>query len=305
MSGALPAASLVLATLAQAAPRFEVAVEAVKLDVFVAHEGQPVLGLKQENFVVEDNGVRQQVRLLDIAQVDVAAVLVFDTSGSLAGRALGHLQAGARALLRDLRHGDRAALVTFDDAPSLRVELTPDIGRVAEAIGRIQPGGRTALHDGLYCGLVLPTGAARRLVVLFTDGDDNASWLGADQLLLDAARSEALVQIVAVVPDDATARSGPGLFLGRPAPSPDALAARSRWLRSVAEVTGGRYWEAEATERLEATFVQILREMSTRYLLAFEPTGVERQGEHQLRIRLAGATGRVRARTRYVVPPSR
>lgn len=304
MSGALPAAGLVLATLAQA-PRFEVAVEAVTLDVFVAREGQPVLGLKAENFVVEDNGVRQRVSLLDITQVDVAAVLVFDTSGSLAGRALGHLQAGARALLRDLRHGDRAALVTFDDVPSLRVPLTPDIGRVAEAIGRIQPGGRTALHDGLYCGLVLPTGAARRLVVLFTDGDDNASWLGPDQLLLDAARSEALVQVVAVAPDDATAGGVFHPFLRRPVPSPEQQSARRHWLRSVAELTGGRYWEAEAAERLEATFVQILREMGTRYLLAFEPTGVERPGEHQLRIRLEGARGRVRARTRYVVPSVR
>jgi hypothetical protein len=45
--------------------------------------------------------------------------------------------------------------------------------------------------------------------------------------------------------------------------------------------------------------------MRTRYLLAFDPTGVERVGEHRLEVRLKGAKGEVRARRSYSVAPRR
>ena len=95
---------LALSVLAPQEPlRFESRVDSVYVDAFVNHKGQPVLGLTAENFEVLDNGVRQEIRLVSLDLVPVAVFLVFDTSSSVAGPALGHLRAAGHAVLDQVR----------------------------------------------------------------------------------------------------------------------------------------------------------------------------------------------------------
>ena len=90
---------------------------------------------------------------------------------------------------------------------------------------------------------------------------------------------------------------------------PVFLAMRSKYdlrvLGRIAEATGGRYWRADRTADLEASFLRILEEMRTRYLLAYEPAGIALEGRHVLNVRLRGGKGRVRARSGYTVGPAR
>ena len=120
------------------------------------------------------------------------------------------------------------------------------------------------------------------MIVLFSDGDDNASWLEANDIHAVAARADRVVQAVGV-----------------------GLSRRSGDLERIAAATGGRFWEAEGTEDLKATFLRILEEMRTRYLLTFPLTGAEQAGEHQIDVRLKGAKGKVRSRSSYYVAPPR
>jgi hypothetical protein len=112
-----------------------------------------------------------------------------------------------------------------------------------------------------------------------------------------AERSNALVHVVAWRPPapgqspDST-RQGAAVLL-----EPEHL----RSLREVAEVTGGRLWEAESPERLRGAFAAIAQAMGHRYVLRYEPRGVSRTGHHRIELRLRGARGEVRARRGYWV----
>jgi len=308
VSGALLLAALSLAaTPGQEPLTFGAGVDVVYLDVFVSRDGEPVPGLTAENFAVYDEGVRQDVRLMELEDVSAGVVLVFDTSASLAGEGIRHLREAGDAVLDALQEGDRVALVSFDYSPRLRVGLTTDRERVWRELGAIRPQGSTTLYDGLYAGVALPTPDLQPLVVLFTDGNDTGSWLTADEVLEEVTASRALIQVV-VVQDPA--RGGRVGFVnprratqreparGGPPPARDAP---TEWLKEVAARTGGLYWSAESTGRLKATFLKILDDMADRYVLAFEPRGVPLEGVHRLEVRLENARGDVRARTQYVI----
>ena len=77
--------------------------------------------------------------------------------------------------------------------------------------------------------------------------------------------------------------------------------AHVRLVRQIAEATGGRLWYAGVSAQLEPTFLRILAEMQSRYLLTFAPTGVARAGWHRLSVKVKGRKGTVRSRTGYFV----
>jgi VWFA-related protein len=135
------------------------------------------------------------------------------------------------------------------------------------------------------------------MVVLFTDGEDNMSWLSPPQVQKVAEESEALVYVVTLAgPEEVTFT-----VHGREVKHTEGPAARP--LRQVAEATGGRLWTVSASSDLEPTFLRILAEMQSRYLLSYEPSGVASQGWHRLEVKLKGRRGTVRSRRGYFVPP--
>ncbi len=225
--------------------------------------------------------------------------LVLDTSGSVAGEKLHQLQAAGRALLHGLRPGDEAALVTFDQEIAVRVPPTSDLVLLERGVSGIQPGGATALLDALYAGTLLASGRGRSLLVLFTDGEDNLSWLDAAQVRRVLLESNVLVQAVGIVTaEERTA------YPERIRPTPPPEAPHVRTLRQLAEVTGGRFWAATSPDRLAAAFVAILEAMKTRYVLRFEPDRGRREGLHDLDVRLTRRKGRVLCRKAYFVGPA-
>jgi Ca-activated chloride channel family protein len=288
----------------QEPPRFATQVEGVYVDAFVTHDGEPVPGLTAENFEIRDNGVRQEVRLVSLDSVPVAVLLVFDTSASVAGEALGDLRAAGHAVLDSLHPGEKAALITFNQEVAVRMAPDADLARVHDALDHVRAHGATALYDAVYMALALPTDGARSLIVLFSDGEDNSSWLQAAEVRATAERADVVLQAVGATDTRATVvRGRTGPVSSNPSLRRSA-SPRVEELRRMAELTGGRFWKAEKTEELKDTFLRILDEMRTRYLLTYQPTGVEPTGEHELDVRLKGAKGKVRARRHYTVAPS-
>ena len=295
-----PLALALVATAATQAPppTFAVDVESVYVDVFVTDGNRPVVGLTEADFEVRDNGVRQRAELVSVESLPLTVFLVLDTSGSVAGEKLAQLQAGARVLVAGLRPGDEAALITFDEEVRRRVAPTSDRATLEKGVGGIRPGGATALFDALYTGAVLASGQGRSLLVVFTDGEDNLSWLDASQVRRVLLESNVLVQAVGVVlPGER------GLDPDTYSERPSAEAGHVKTLRQLAEATGGRFWSASAPDRLADAFRAILEAMKTRYVLRFEPTRTRREGLHKLEVKLARRRGRVQCRSAYFVGP--
>jgi len=321
---------LLALVLAQEPPVFRTVVELVYVDVFVTKKDTPVPGLGAADFRVEDNGVAQQAEVVDRRLVPTTAVLVLDTSASVAGGNLVHLKEAARVFVSGLGERDEAALVTFSEKLLLREDASRDLAAVGAALDRVRPRGGTALIDTLYVCLKRRWGTGRPLVVLFTDGQDSASWLENDDILQAARESSALLHVVGTESLPARSRDpsrapslpilrtesspsrsrGPTLPLLRSNPAllsppfaaePEMESGYVYLLRRAAETTGGAYWPVESIASLPAAFLRILEASNARYVLRYEPTGVPRVGRHRLRVSVRRRGIEVRARQEYTV----
>jgi VWFA-related protein len=286
-----------LALAAQQPATFSVGVEAVYVDVFVSDDDRPLLGLTAEDFELKNDGVRERVELVGVEEAPLATHLVLDRSSSVSGAKLAALQAAVRELLRGLSAGDEAALVAFDHQVRTLVPRTSELPRLLQAVDRLRPGGATALYDALYAGSLLASERGRALLVLFTDGEDNMSWLDAARVRRVLEESNVLAQAVGVVP----APPAQVLADGRRREPPETTHART--LRQLAEATGGRFWPAANHERLGDAFREMLQAMKTRYVLRFEPQRGRREGRHELAVKLVRRKGRVHCRKAYFVGP--
>jgi VWFA-related protein len=277
-----------------APPVFTARVESVYVDVVVTRSGRPVPGLAASDFELRDEGVVQQLELVSAETRPLTALLVFDTSSSMEGKRMEALRAAGAAFLDGLRPGDSAGLVTFSEEIAYRARPATDRAPVREALARIQAGGATAVLDALFVAISLADTGTRPLVVLFSDGEDNVSWLDSAQLRAAAERSNAVVHVVSW-PEP------PALTFGLPT-APVVETEQDRLLREIAEATGGRAWRADSPGRLREAFAGIADAMGHRYVLRYEPSGAAGSGFHRLEIRLRDAKGEVQARRGYFVP---
>lgn len=267
---------------------FGTVTEAVRVDVLVSDRGRPVSGLGSGDFELLDNGVRQDVRLVDAGELPLTVTLVLDTSQSVAGERLRHLVEACGRLLAALRASDRATVVVFDDDVQTLVSESSDIPGIRRELEKVSAGGRTSLNDAAYAGL-LPRGPAegRRLMVLFSDGADTQSWLDRDAVLRAARRAETVVYGVGLRDERASAES-------------DTLRSL---LEALPTATGGELLRAGDSRDLGGVFAKIIGEFRQRYWLAFTPTGV-RQGDgwHTLSVRVKKGRVTTRHRLGYYSP---
>jgi VWFA-related protein len=278
--------------------RFEIDVRTVYVDVFVTRQGQPIAGLTEEDFEVLDNGVRQEIKLMDANALPLATMLLLDVSGSVEGDKLEQLRAAAHAFVERLEPEDEVGLMTFTRLMELRMEPSNDFAAMHRVLLEPTELGDTSLHDALYSGLKLVEArGGRPLVVLFTDGLDNMSWLNETEVLDVLKESDVVVYAVAVEPGmGASVRRGGRSIRGK------VLLEADQYLHSITSLTGGRVFYIDVGDNLEEIFVSVLEEMQSRYLLSYEPRGVDLEGWHELKVRVKDhGESEIRSRPGYLV----
>lgn len=252
--------------------------EAVRVDVLVMQNGVPMRGLSGADFEVRDNGVLQQATLLSADTLPLNVVMALDQSDSVTGSRLSDLQNAGRGLLDELTERDGAALLTFGFAVTVAQRLTQDRAAVRAALAQPAGGGRTALIDGCFAGLMLGTSeVGRSLLLVFSDGVDTASWLTAEKVMATARSADVVTYAVVA-----------------------GTAPRQSFLRDLTDATGGELLEVKSTTDVGATFVRLLNEYRERYLLSYTPTGVGREGWHRIDVRVKQRNTTVRARPGYL-----
>jgi VWFA-related protein len=272
------------------APTFRAAVEAVRVDVSVVRGVTPVTGLSAANFALVDSGVPQTIDSVSVDTVPLNIVLALDTSGSLSNQGLAHLVEAARGLVQMLKPEDSAALLTFDEPAHLRVPMIQDRAALLAGLGQVKADGATALYDAVFLAMQIrpQTPDARAVMLIFSDGRDTASWLSRGSIIEATRRSGVIAHVVELKPDS---------WQG------NAAVTASQALDDIADAAGGRRWSARSSKDLRELFVQVLEELRSRYLLTYFPTGVAREGWHDVKVTLKGARGDVIARPGYFVPP--
>ena len=223
---------------------------------------------------VFDNGVRQKVEIVAPSAVPVSVVLALDSSASLDANERSHLTRAGTRVIDTLKPGESATLVTFSGRIAIQSAFTSDAAKLRALVAAPTPSGDTALYDAAHVAMLLGTSApGRPIVILFSDGDDTASFLTEDAVLETAQRTDAVVAAV-------------------------MMAGEGRLLQLLATTTGGVLVKEKSLDRVAERFAELLESFRNRYLLSFAPSGVAKAGWHKLTVRVKGG-GDVRAKTGY------
>lgn len=272
----LMAALLVAGSAIAAGQTFRGGVDLVEVDVSVMRGSVPVADLTVDNFLVADNGVRQEVTAAKL-DLPLRVTLVLDVSESVSGERLSGLIKASNGLVNALKAEDQASLVTFSHRAHLQVPMTASFDALRGALMSLSASGATALRDAVYLAMTAQGHeGARRLLLVFSDGADTASWLADAQVIEAARRSSVVIHVV---------RFGIEEFLDR-----------------LANVTGGRTWPAGSNRQLEELFTRALNEMRARYVLTYSVRAPNKPGWHKIQVGLRNARGDVTARPGYMAP---
>jgi VWFA-related protein len=185
-------------------PMFRSGASLVALNVTVTDGARFVSGLKPADFVIYEDGVKQEVQFFESAAVPVDLILLIDTSASMTDK-LDVVHEAAAGFLKALRPRDRGAVVTFSDTVSVLQPLTSDRDALERAVRTTDAHGSTALYNAVYISLNQFGQAAdragdvrRQAIVVLSDGEDNRSLVNLDDVMAVARRMSVNIYTVAM-----------------------------------------------------------------------------------------------------------
>jgi Ca-activated chloride channel family protein len=278
-------------------PTFRSGVQTVPLFITVTDPaGRLVPGLTRDDFKIFDNNKPQEITLFDNAVRPFTAVVMLDTSGSMTLN-LDLMKSAAEQFVIRLLPEDKAQVGAFNNKIEFGdTGFTNDRDDLAQAIRDLDFGNETRLWDAVDASLDQLQGIdGRRVIVLFTDGDDTGSRAGLGRVIDRARADDVMVYGIGL---ESIFMSGPGQRT-RTRPSGG--------LRRIAEETGGGYFELKKTEELGPTFTRVAQELHSQYLIGFTPQVLDGK-VHKLEVRTTDPNNKARARRSYVAtavkPPS-
>ncbi len=246
---------------------FKTAVDVAGFAVSVTdREGEPVRELRAEDFEVKEDGDVQSVTYFSTSSgrdaVPLHVGLLFDTSESMQ-KDLSFSRNAAIKFLNTFPNAVDFSLVEFSDEVRAARFSQADFPRLVERIRSGRARGRTSLYDAVtvYLGSAFDQ-TGRKVLVIYTDGDDTSSSRTWDETLRVLRASDVTVYPI-------------GLFAGR---GSARLMLQSRLLE-IARLTGGRALFPGSMKELESMYDSIAEEIHGQYLLGYVPTNALRDGK--------------------------
>lgn len=281
----------------EAARMFEVSVNVDLVQVYATvrdRKGKFVAGLSEANFEVYEDGARQTVRLFANEDIPVTVGLVVDHSGSMK-RKLAEVTAAARTFVRASNPEDRMFVVNFNEKVSLGLPVSIPFTNRSEvleaAILSTPPTGQTALYDAAIEGLQQLPGGGRdkKVLIVISDGGDNASAHVLSEVLDMAGRSNTVIYTIGIFDPEDPDRN-PGV------------------LRQFARATGGEAFFPAELQNIVEVCEGIARDIRNQYSLGYISHSATQPGAHR-KIRVAARSAalgklRVRARAGYISGPA-
>ncbi len=291
-AGVLVAGVAILANPIQEQPIFRSAIRTVPIYATVVDgSGRLVPDLERADFSIVDNAKPADVSLFSNESQPFTAVVMLDTSASMTANLKLLNQAAEQFLLR-LLPVDKAQVGAFNDKIQLSGSFTNNRDELIGALNDLFFGNPTRLNDGIAAGLDALQGVdGRRVVLVFTDGEDTASRTSFKNVLERARDEEVMVYSIGL---ESEYFNGMRIVRSRP----------SRDLRKIADETGGGYFELTKTADLSPTFSRVAQELRSQYLLGFAPTALDGK-VHKLDVKVNRAGMTVRARRSYLAAPDK
>jgi len=270
------------------AQRIKVTTQSVPLYVTVTDaDKRLVAGLTKEDFEVYDNGKLQTINTFDNQATPVTVVVMLDTSGSMT-LALDLVKDAAEAFLMRLLPIDKAMVGAFNDKIEFHpASFTDNRDQLVRALKELDFGYPTRLFDAVDQSMEQLAGAeGRKTVLVFTDGDDNASKKGASAVVDRARVDEVMIYSVGLVNDYMQGNQ-------KVRTSPDGR------LRRLSEETGGGFFLLKKKDELGPTFTRVAEELHSQYVLGFSPETLDGK-IHKLEVRVKKPGAVPRSRKSYL-----
>jgi VWFA-related protein len=236
-------------------------VEEVALNCTVLHANQPVADLKKEDFQVLEDGVKQTLISFLHNDLPVSIALVVDNSGSMATKRPS-VNKSALDLIQASNPQDEAFVVNFSDEAFIDQEFTSDVNKLRDGLSHIESRGGTALYDAVVASadkLAADAKRPKQVLIIITDGEDNASTLNLEQTI---RRVQQL--------------SGPviysiGLLFGDEMSRTEVKHARHA-LEMLSTETGGIAFFPKSIEQVDQIAAEVARDIRNQYTLGYHST---------------------------------
>jgi len=285
LSGGIAVAVLFAFAVSTAAqePTFKSGTQIVSLFTTVFDtENRLVPDLTQGDFEVLDNDKPQPLVVFRSENLPITAVVMLDTSGSMTGT-ISLLKAAAEQFLIRLLPDDKASVGAFNDKIELNAGFTNNRDKLVSEVKDLDYGNGTRLFDAISESLdALKAIEGRRVILVFTDGDDTASHIGRGPVLDRARADEVMIYAIGL---QSEYFDGARMMRSKP----------DSGLKKLADETGGGYFELKKTADLGPTFSRVAQELHSQYVIGFEAKQLDGK-VHKLAVRMkqAGMTARVR-----------
>ena len=276
------------------AQRIKVTTQTVPLYVTVTDpQKRLVPDLAQEDFEIFDDQKLQTLTNFDNEPTPITAVVMLDTSGSMT-LALDFVKDGAEQFLIRMLPEDRAKVGAFND----KIEFHPESGtpfsenrdQLVRSLKDLDFGYPTRLYDAVDRSIEeLKNATGRKVVLVFTDGEDTASKLGAGEVLERARREETMVYSIGLENEYFNGQQ-------RVRTNPD------RGLRKLSEETGGGFFILKKKDELGPTFTRVAQELHSQYIMGFTPQSLDGK-IHKLEVKVKKPGMTARARRSYLASP--
>lgn len=264
----------------------------VALDITVTDgKGRFLLDLPRTAFHIYEGKAEQQIEIFRREDPPASIGILLDNSGSMRARRP-HVEAAALAFIKARGRDDEFFIANFNESIWFS-GFTNDLSRLENGMRGPDAYGPTALHDAVLRSIEMTAKNARmrkRLLVIFTDGDENASGTMFGKLRRSALEAGVPIFTIHLLRDDQRSLS---------------IRFAQSSVREIAAETGGAYFQARTAERLQEIAVGLAQEIRNQYLIEYSPRNPPPSGEFRgirVKVDTHGRTT-VRARRGYYWQP--
>jgi Ca-activated chloride channel homolog len=233
--------------------------------------GHLVTDLPKSAFTVYENGKPQNIISFKREDVPVSLGLIIDNSGSMRDKRK-KVEKAALDLVLASNKEDEVFVVNFNDSAYLDLphekDFTSDIEEMKEALARIDSRGGTAMRDAINVSIDHLKDKAHRdkkVLVVVTDGVDNASMVGLEKLVVVAQQSGVLVYAVGLLNEEDRR---------------DAKKAQ-RELQTLAQATGGDAFFPKELGEVDSIAQEVARDIRNQYTIVYSPSESSLDGKYR------------------------
>jgi Ca-activated chloride channel family protein len=270
-------------------PTFKTGTQVVSLFVTVADATRRLVpGLTQDEFEIFDNEKPQPIIFFQNEVQPITVVVMLDTSGSMT-LTLDLLREAAEQFLIRLLPADKGRVGAFNDKIQFSSRFTNDRDQLVTDVKNLDYGNGTRLWDAIGASIDELKGVeGRRVVLVFTDGDDTSSKIGQGTVIERARADEVMIYAIGLESN----------YIG----GPNGQRVRTKpdsGLRKIADETGGGYFELKKSSELASTFTKVAQELHSQYVIGFAPTLLDNR-VHKLAVKMKQPGMTARARRSYL-----